>query len=99
MSHSMKHTCLTVSHAAGNNPHISTIFCKFLDGPPFALASCVMKRVIDAIVIINTVLVLAGVFVVRYDRAKAGAAQWTPPAPPAQVDPYKHLRARFYPAV
>ncbi len=58
-----------------------------------------MKRLVDAIVIINTVLVLAGVFIVRYDRAKVGAAHWTPPAPPAQVDPYKHQRGHFHPAV
>ena len=95
----MKHTCLTVSHPAGSNPHISAIFCKFLDGLPFALASCVMKRLIDAIVIINTVLVLAGLFVGRYDGAKIGADHWTPPAPPEQVDPYRHLRDHFYPAV
>jgi hypothetical protein len=57
-----------------------------------------MKRLIDAIVIINTVIVLGGVFVVRHDRAKVGAGHWTPPAPPVQLDPYKHLRARFHPA-
>jgi hypothetical protein len=88
-----------LSRATADNSSISLIFGELLDGPPFALASCIMKRLIDAIIIFNTALVLAGVLVVRYDRAKAGAAQWTPPAPPAQVDPYKHLRARFHPAV
>jgi hypothetical protein len=58
-----------------------------------------MKRFVDAIVIINTVLVLAGVFVVRYDRARVGAAHWTPPAPPVQVDPHKMQRAHFHPNV
>jgi hypothetical protein len=58
-----------------------------------------MKRLIDAIVIINIVLVLAGLFVIRYDRTRVGAAHWTPPAPPAQLDPYQHLRDSFLPAV
>lgn len=78
---------------------MSVIFCEFLNGPPFALASCIMKRLIVAIIIINTALVLGGLFVVRYDRAKIGADHWTPPAPPEQVDPYRHLRDHFYPAV
>jgi hypothetical protein len=45
------------------------------------------------------VLVLAGIFVVRWDRDRVGAAHWTPPAPPAQVDPHKVQRAHFHPTV
>ena len=58
-----------------------------------------MKRLIDAILIINTVLILTGMFVIRYERAQVGAAHWTPPAPPEQLDPYRHLRGLFQPAI
>jgi hypothetical protein len=58
-----------------------------------------MKRFVDAIVIINTVLVLTGIFVVRWDRARVCAAHWTPPAPPAQLDPHKMQRTHFHPTV
>jgi hypothetical protein len=59
--------------------------------------SDILKRLIDAIIIINTVLVVGGLFVVSYDRARVGTAHWTPPTPPEQLDPYKHLRSHFDP--
>jgi hypothetical protein len=58
-----------------------------------------MKRFfVNAIVIINSLLILSGLFVIHYGQARGGAAHWTPPAPPEHVDPYRHLRAHFQPA-
>jgi hypothetical protein len=77
---------------------IPTTFHQYGSGPQIAFCNDIMKRrLIGAIIIINSLLMLAGLFVVRYERARLGAAQWTPPAPPAQVDPYQHRRARLHP--
>lgn len=99
MFHFVRHTCPILSHHYRGNLQICATFYKSGNGLPFAFTQTVMKRLIDAIVIINTVLILAGMFVIRYERAKVGAAHWTPPAPPEQLDPYKHLRHRFQPAI
>jgi hypothetical protein len=56
-----------------------------------------MDRVTLVILLINTFLLLAGAGTHWYERTQTGTAEWSRPAPPSPVDPYRSLRSARLP--
>jgi len=51
-----------------------------------------IDRLALVIILINTLLMLAGVIALRYDQTRQDTEHWSPGPPPAFVDPFRTYR-------